>query len=204
MWQPGWISPLPLQHKKSGELWNTGSSVLNWKWTWKGHPTAQIIFTTAKNRSKSRKKCPFFVKHSIKLQWRQQFASHPAASVLIFCQKFFPWCYFFSEVSSGSVAQLLSGRTPEQAAPAFWSPHRWWPSPFHCFFFSFPWPNTITSRRLIPCSTQTDLVLGAKLLQKRCALGGLPDGGFCSSPWSVSSSICQNVSSNEVLLARRA
>lgn len=36
-----------------------------------------------------------------------------------FARKFFPWCYFFSEVSSGSVAQLLSGRTPVQAASAF-------------------------------------------------------------------------------------
>lgn len=70
MWHPCWISPLPLQHKKTGELWNTGSFALNWKWTWKGHPTAWIIFTTAKKQVKKQEKvsllCQTFHKITVK------------------------------------------------------------------------------------------------------------------------------------------
>lgn len=207
MWHPCWISPLPLQHKKCWELWNTESYALNWKCTWKGHPSAQIIFTTARNRSKGRRKRPFFVIQSRKIPWRQQFASQPAASVLIFCQEVRPLMLF-----------LLLSQLRVSGPASFWQDSRRGSTCFlssdpcttggcPCFtasFFSLPWPITITGQRLIPCSMSTDLVLRAKLPQKRCALGGLPHGDFCSNPWSVSSSICQNASSNEVLLTRRA
>lgn len=39
--------------------------------------------------------------------------------------------------------------------------------------------------------------------QKRCILDRLSDGNICSCSWPVSSSVSQNASSNEVLLARR-
>lgn len=191
-------------YNTSGELWNTGSSALNWKWTWKATPQHRSYSLLLKTGQKAGKSVPSL--SNIPQNYSED-SSSPLTQLLQF--------WFFARSSSpDAISSLksvrdqwpsffLAGHQNRQHLPSDpltvgGRPHS------TASFFSFPWPNTITSRRLIPCSTQTGLVLGAKLPQKRCTLGGLPDGGFCSSPWSVSSSICQNVSSNEVLLARRA
>lgn len=71
-----------------------------------------------RNRSKSRQKCPFRQTfHKITVKTAVCFL--PSCFISdFFSSKFFPRCCFFSEVSLGSVAQLLSGRTPKLAAPA--------------------------------------------------------------------------------------
>lgn len=179
MWHPCWISPLPLQHKKSWELWNTDPmpSIANVH----EKATLQNRFYSVlpETGQKAGKSAPSLsnIPQNYKEDNNSPLTQLP--QFWFFARKFFPWCYFFSEVSSGWVAQLLSGRTPEQAAPAFClltlAPLVAVPGPLLLFFF-LPWPNTITGWRLIPWSTQTDLVLRAKLLQKRCVLGGCQVG----------------------------
>lgn len=61
-------------------------------------------------------------------------------------RKFFPWCYFFYEVSLDQWPSFfLAGHQYRQhVLSVFWSMHRWWLSPFHCSFF-FPLPDLILS-----------------------------------------------------------
>lgn len=143
MWHPCWISPLPLHHKKSWELWNTGSYALNWKCTWKSHPSAQIIFTTAKQVKRQEKvSLPCHTFHKM-----------TAASVLIFCQEvlllmlFLLWSQlgvsgpasFWQDTRAGSTCFLSSDPCIASGRP-------------HSIvsFSSLPWPNTVTGQRLIP------------------------------------------------------
>lgn len=119
MWHPCWISPLPLQHKKAGncEIQDPLPSTEN------GHekatPQHRSYSLLLKTGQKAGKSVPSL--SNIPQNYSED-SSSPLTQLLqfwFFARKFFPWYYFFSEVSSGSVAQLLSGRTPEQAAPAF-------------------------------------------------------------------------------------
>lgn len=207
MWYPCWISPLPLQHKKAGncEIQDPLPSTEN------GHekatPQHRSYSLLLKTGQKAGKSVPSL--SNIPQNYSEDSSSplNPAASVLIFCQEVLPlilfllWSQlgisgpasFWQDTRTGSTCLLSSDPLTVGGRPCSTAA-----------FFSFSWPTTITGRRLIPYSTQADLVLGAKLPQKRYILGGRPDGDFCSSPRSVSSSVCHNVSSNEVLLTRRA
>lgn len=105
-----------------------------------------------RNGSKSRQKCPLFCQTFHKITVKAAVCLLPSCFSSVFFQEVLPPMPFLLW-SLGSVAQVPSGRTPEQAAPAFCllvpTPLVAVPIPPLLGFFCLPWPNTITGWRLM-------------------------------------------------------
>lgn len=142
VWHPRWLACC-LQHRKNWELWNTGSSALNWKCAWKDRLTTHIIFTTGEKRVNKQAKVSLILSNipqnyskgsSLPLTQLLQFWFFPGSSSLDAVSSMKPGIggpgSFWQDTRTGSICLLSSGPSSAGGRPHFTA------SVF--FFFFFP------------------------------------------------------------------